>query len=78
MTTELKRKGEELESVLYTAQMCLGIRFKYSLFIQVGKKNSALVPRVLVNKGRTFKYPQNNILLHFSWANQLLGNQRAT
>lgn len=52
MTIELKHKAEGLESVLYTAQMCLGIWFKYSLFIQVG---------LLEN----IKDPQNNILVHF-------------
>lgn len=44
MTIVLKHKAEGLESVLYTAQMCLGIWFKYSLFIQVGLKKNILVP----------------------------------
>lgn len=52
MMIKLKHKAYEPGSVLYTAQMCLGIHFKYSLFILVGVKriNNTLVPRVLVNK----------------------------
>lgn len=38
MMIKLKHKAYEPGSVLYTAQMCLGIHFKYSLFILMGVK----------------------------------------